>query len=211
HKDFIVGKVSERTSRWIPKWLDAIIADRVMSGVLSTLNEMRAPEHPWRIELQRAIEKLIDDLATDPDMYARGEALKAEALASPLFHEQAHTLWAQIEHGIYGDPDRQAEAMANALEAGLHSIGLWLTKDASRRARINRWLRLIILRTVLPRRAEIGAYVAQVVHNWDSATLVDRLELQVGKDLQYIRINGTLVGGLVGLIIFIVSRWITAA
>ena len=75
-----------------------------------------------------------------------------------------------------------------------------------RRARINRRLRLLALRTVLPRRAEIGGYIAAVVDNWDTATLVNRLELQVGKDLQYIRINGTLVGGLVGLLIFTLSR-----
>lgn len=210
HKDFITRKVSERSSRWIPQWVDAMIADRVMSGVLATLNEMRAPEHPWRVELQQAIEKLIDDLATDPDFHAHGEAMKAELLASPLFHEQAKTLWAQIERGLYADPVGQAEAMARACETGLHGLGLWLSHDPERRARLNRWIRLLILRTVLPRRAEIGAYVAQVVHNWDSATLVDRLELQVGKDLQYIRINGTLVGGLVGLIIFVVSRWIAA-
>ena len=210
HKDFITRKVSERSSRWIPQWVDAIIADRVMSGVLATLNEMRAPEHPWRVELQQAIEKLIDELATDPDFYARGEAMKAELLASPLFHEQATTLWAQIERGLYADPEGQAEAMARACETGLRTFGTWLSHDPERRARLNRWIRLLILRTVLPRRAEIGAYVAQVVHNWDSATLVDRLELQVGKDLQYIRINGTLVGGLVGLIIFMVSRWIAA-
>jgi uncharacterized membrane-anchored protein YjiN (DUF445 family) len=210
HKDFITRKVSERSSRWIPQWVDTIIADRVMSGVLTTLNEMRTPEHPWRAELQRAVEKLIDDLATDADLYARGEAMKAELLASPLFHEQAKTLWTQIERGLLADPDGQAEAMARACEAGLRSLGLWLAHDPERRARLNRWIRLVILRTILPRRAEIGAYVAQVVHNWDSATLVDRLELQVGKDLQYIRINGTLVGGLVGLLIFIASRWIVA-
>jgi uncharacterized membrane-anchored protein YjiN (DUF445 family) len=77
-----------------------------------------------------------------------------------------------------------------------------------RRAKLNRRIRLVVLRLLLPRRAEIGAYVTQVVNNWDTATLVDRLELQVGKDLQYIRINGTLVGGLVGLLIFIISSWI---
>jgi uncharacterized membrane-anchored protein YjiN (DUF445 family) len=63
---------------------------------------------------------------------------------------------------------------------------------------------------LLPRRAEIGVYVSQVVQNWDTATLVNRLELQVGSDLQFIRINGTLVGGLVGLVIFIASKWIAA-
>jgi uncharacterized membrane-anchored protein YjiN (DUF445 family) len=74
--------------------------------------------------------------------------------------------------------------------------------------RLNRWIRQVALRALLPRRAEIGA--TRVVQNWDSATLVNRLELQVGKDLQYIRINGTLVGGLVGLMIFMASKWIAA-
>jgi uncharacterized membrane-anchored protein YjiN (DUF445 family) len=100
--------------------------------------------------------------------------------------------------------------IADAFEVGLRGLGTWLEQDAARRARLNRRIRLIVLRLLLPRRAEIGAYVTQVVNNWDTATLVDRLELQVGKDLQYIRINGTLVGGLVGLLIFIISGWIAA-
>jgi uncharacterized membrane-anchored protein YjiN (DUF445 family) len=66
------------------------------------------------------------------------------------------------------------------------------------------------LRTVAPRRAEIAAFIRKVVENWDTQTLVTRIELQVGRDLQYIRINGTLVGGLVGLIIFSVARWFNA-
>ena len=71
-----------------------------------------------------------------------------------------------------------------------------------RQARLNRRIRLAVLRLLLPRRAEIGAYVTQVVNNWDTATLVDRIELQVGKDLQFIRINGTLVGGPCRALIF---------
>jgi uncharacterized membrane-anchored protein YjiN (DUF445 family) len=60
----------------------------------------------------------------------------------------------------------------------------------------------------MPRRVEIGSYIAQTVQNWDNVTLVNKLELQVGKDLQYVRINGTVVGGLTGLLIFVVSKWI---
>ena len=104
------------------------------------------------------------------------------------------------------DLPRHAEAIVGWLAASAGALGRWLEEDAARRARINRRLRLLALRAVLPRRAEIGAYIAAVVENWDTATLVNRLELQVGKDLQYIRINGTLVGGLVGLVIFTLSR-----
>ncbi len=73
---------------------------------------------------------------------------------------------------------------------------------------VNKWLRVAVVRTVAPRRAEIAAFIRQVVENWDADTLVQRIELQVGRDLQYIRINGTVVGGLVGLLIFTVTRWL---
>ena len=66
------------------------------------------------------------------------------------------------------------------------------------------------LRTVAPRRVEIAAFIRKVVENWDTETLITRIELQVGRDLQYIRINGTLVGGLVGLLIFVASKWIAS-
>jgi uncharacterized membrane-anchored protein YjiN (DUF445 family) len=208
HKPAINRIVSEHSYRWIPKWVDHVIAERVAAGLLSTLQELRDPSHPWRVELAESVEKLIADLATDADMHALGERMKAELLANPLFLEQAKSLWAEIERGLQSDMRSRVEAAARAFEVGLQSFGKWLDEDPDRQQRLNRWIRLLMLRILLPRRAEIGAYVTQVVHNWDSDTLVQRLELQVGKDLQYIRINGTLVGGLVGLLIFTVSKWI---
>jgi len=208
HQDTINRMVSEQTSRWMPRWIDNAIAARVTAGLLSTMREMRDPDHPWRVELTQAVEKLIADLASDPDMRALGERMKAELLANPLFVEQAKALWDEIESGLNADAAAHTKAIAGVLEVGLHSLGRWLTDNPDRRQRINRRIRLLMLRLLLPRRAEIGAYVTQVVQNWDSATLVDRLELQFGKDLQYVRINGTLVGGLVGLLIFIAAKWI---
>jgi uncharacterized membrane-anchored protein YjiN (DUF445 family) len=208
HKPAINQIVTEHSSRWIPSWIDRAIAERVMSGLLSTLREMRNPAHPWRIELAQSVEQWIADLATDPEMRATGERLKAEMLANPLFVEQARALWAEIEGGLHENLDSHAETIAAAFEVALRGLGRWLKEDPARQARFNRWGRLMMLRALLPRRADIGAYVTRVVQQWDSATLVDRLELQVGKDLQYIRINGTLVGGLVGLIIFVASKWI---
>ena len=123
-----------------------------------------------------------------------------------MFAEQARGLWEQIEAGLRDGLPRHADAIVAWLAAAAAALGRWLEEDEARRATINRRLRLLALRAILPRRAEIGAYIAAVVDNWDTATLVERLELQVGKDLQYIRINGTLVGGLVGLVIFTLSR-----
>ena len=206
HKATIVKHVAQRTWRWIPKWVDDVIAAKVINGLTTTLKEMRDPDHPWREQANALVEKLIDDLAHDPEMRAQGEALKQDILANPVFAEQARALWEEVETALRDDLPRHRDAIVQWLVASASALGRWLEEDDPRRARINRRLRLLALRTVLPRRAEIGAYIAAVVDNWDTATLVERLELQVGKDLQYIRINGTLVGGLVGLLIFTLSR-----
>jgi uncharacterized membrane-anchored protein YjiN (DUF445 family) len=204
NKDVLTDKVSERSSRWIPKWIDRMIAEKVLNGLLGTLAEMRDPLHPWRIELRKTVEKLIAELATDSQMRARAEDLKAELLASPLLIEQAKTLWAEVETGLaYGLP-AHSEAIGDACARALRNAGAWLQEDEARKAQLNRRIRIIGERLLLPYRVEIGAYIERVVRNWDSATLVDRLELQVGKDLQYIRINGTLVG----VLIYAVSHWI---
>jgi uncharacterized membrane-anchored protein YjiN (DUF445 family) len=206
HNATIVKHVAQKSWRWIPKWVDDMIAAKVISGLTETLREMRDPDHPWRDEANTLIENLIYDLAHDPEMRAQGEALKQEILANPVFAEQAQTLREELETALRDDLPRHAEAIVSWLATSANALGRWLEEDAPRRARINRRLRLLALRIVLPRRAEIGAYIAAVGDNWDTATLVNRLELQVGKDLQYIRINGTLVGGLVGLLIFTLSH-----
>ena len=206
NKATIARHVAQKSSRWIPKWVDDMIAAKVLNGLTGTLREMRDPDHPWREQANRLIQKWIDDLAHDPEMRAQGEALKQEILANPVFAEQARALWEELETGLRDGLPRHAEAIVAWLAASAGRLGRWLEEDPARRARINRRLRLLALRTILPRRAEIGAYIAAVVDNWDTPTLVNRLELQVGKDLQYIRINGTLVGGLVGLMIFTLTR-----
>jgi uncharacterized membrane-anchored protein YjiN (DUF445 family) len=210
HKDYIGRKISEQSSRWIPRWIDKMIADKVMNGLLGTMAEMRDPAHPWRLELQQAVEKLIHDLATDREMYARGEAFKAEMLANPALMAQARTLWSEVEGGVRSGVPAHADAIARACELALRRAGAWLAEDPKRQAQLNRRIRIAAQRLLMAYRFEIGAYIERVVRDWDSSTLVERLELQVGKDLQYIRINGTLVGGLVGLLIFIASKWIAA-
>jgi uncharacterized membrane-anchored protein YjiN (DUF445 family) len=210
NKNYLTSKISQQSSRWIPKWIDRMIAEKVLNGMLSTLGEMRDPGHPWRVELRKSVEKLIGDLASSPQMQARAESIKAELLASPLLVEQAKTLWAEIENGLNSGLPAHAGSIARMCEQALRDIGAWLLEDEARRVRLNSGILAVTQQFLLLYRFEIGAYIERVVHDWDTATLVDRLELQVGKDLQYIRINGTLVGGLVGLLIFIASKWIAA-
>ncbi len=205
NREMIKQKVSQKSSRFIPKWVDGIVADKVMSGLAQILTEMRDPAHPWRIDLSTAVDGLIDDLAVKPEMYARGEELKAEILRNPVVLQQIGTLWTEIEAKL--DSPSTTTQLSDALEHTLIALGHRLAGDQQMQTRINTWLGIAILRTIAPRRAEIATFIRQVVEKWDTETLVNRIELQVGRDLQYIRINGTLVGGLVGLIIFTVTQW----
>jgi uncharacterized membrane-anchored protein YjiN (DUF445 family) len=171
---------------------------------------MRDAKHPWRVELRKGVEQLITQLASDPEMYRRGETLKSELLANPLVAEQAKVLWTEVEGGLQWGIPAHADAIARNVQQALGNFSQWLREDPERQALLNRRIRAVARRALLAYRTDIGGYIERVVRNWDSAVLVERLELQVGKDLQFIRINGTLVGGLVGLLIFIASKWLTA-
>jgi uncharacterized membrane-anchored protein YjiN (DUF445 family) len=206
NRETIKQKVSERSSRLIPKWVDGIMADRLVAGLTRALEEMREPNHPWRVELSTAVEKLVADLATNPEMLARGEELKAKILENPVVVKQIDAMWGEIEDKL--DAVTSSNRLFEMLEQSLLTASERLATDERIGEGINRWLRVAILRMVAPRRTEIAAFIRKVVENWDAETLVKRIELQVGRDLQYIRINGTLVGGLVGLVIFSVARWL---
>ena len=204
NRESLREKVSKRTSRLIPKWIDGIVADRILDGVARILGEMREPDHPWRIEMTTTIEQLIGDLATKPEMIARGEELKTRMLAAPAVINQIDALWVRIENRL-DDPETLAQ-LTRVIERLLTGLGRRIHDDDNFRTGINRWLRVAVLRTVAPRRKEIAEFIRKVVENWDTETLTERIELTVGRDLQYIRINGTLVGGLVGLMIFAVTQ-----
>ena len=204
NREQLRATVSKRTSRLIPKWIDAIVADRILDGVTRILGEMREPDHPWRIEMTTTVEQLIGDLATKPELIEKGEELKARMLAAPAVTAQIDGLWVFIENRLEA-PETQIQ-MTRMLTRFLTNLASRIQNDEQLADSVNRWLRVAVLRAVAPRRTEITEFIRKVVENWDTDTLTERIELTVGRDLQYIRINGTLVGGLVGLTIFAVTQ-----
>lgn len=202
----IQRRATKRAPKWLPKWIDAMLVERVVAGLVDTLSNIRKPDHPWRRELQKSVEGFIETLATDPKIREEGEALKASILADPVFLRQTEVLWEKVEASLLSDLTQRGDDVARGIDSALAGLGRWLASDPALAAALNRRIRLWALRALPPRRAEIGAYVSDVVRRWDSQTLVDKLELSVGRDLQFIRINGTLVGGLVGLLIFVVGK-----
>lgn len=203
NEEAIQEKVEAKSWKWMPKFVDRMIAQKVTAGLGEMLVEMRDPDHPWRMELKGAIERFIERLAHDPELIAKGEELKLRLLADPAVRDQARRVWIELEKKL---SEGRSPALAERLEHMLLALGEWLHTEQTAQARLNEWARILARQVIAPRRHEIGNFVAQVVSSWDTKGVVDKLELQVGKDLQFIRVNGTIVGGLVGLAIYSASR-----
>ena len=206
HQESIRRRVAKRSMSWLPTWVDAKIADACVEGLLDTLASARASDDPLRLHYHAALNRLISSLAKDPELFEQGEKLKTDVLDNSVVNGYLNWLSSEIEEKIKAESVAPGGIFSSGIEHVLLSLANWLDGDDHIRAMINLWAQQLVLSTIVPNRVEIGTFVAEVVAGWDTKTLVDRLELQVGKDLQYIRINGTLVGGLVGLAIFVVTR-----
>ncbi len=152
------------------------------------------------------MEGLIHKLANDPELRRQGEALKLQLLDDPRLAQHMHRLWAELSGRLQTRGFGDMEGLEDKAQALLQVLGGWLRNDTRVQQMLNTGARTLVRQVLAPQREQIGRFVAQVVEGWDAQGVVERLELQVGPDLQYIRVNGTLVGGLVGLVLFALSR-----
>jgi len=202
----IRDKASEGRSGWLGGWIDSKAADAFIIALQEELTEATAPGHPWRKRFHDFLAGLVDRLADDPETHERAEKIKSDVLSADLVDQYLEWLSGEAETRLKAELDGGGGVVTRGIERGLGAIGRWLEQDQRVRDMINRWTRGMVLNTLVPNRAEIGAFVTDVISRWDSATLVERIELYVGRDLQFIRINGAVVGGLVGLAIYAVTR-----
>jgi uncharacterized membrane-anchored protein YjiN (DUF445 family) len=208
NEDLIRAEVEERTYAWLPKWVDRKIADTILHGLAETLVEMHEPAHPWRGRVAAYVDGFIGRLETDPDLAARADEIKRRIISHPALQERLAELSRGLETRLRPETLEDANALAEQLTAWIAGVGDWLWRHTEATEIFNAWARQAVQRTIAPRRRQIGRAIAAVVSTWDVESVVEKLELQVGADLQYIRINGTLVGGLAGLVIFACSRWL---
>jgi uncharacterized membrane-anchored protein YjiN (DUF445 family) len=209
HEAFIQSRIAGEAWKWIPKWLDRILAEKFTRDLLRAADELRDPAHPWRQDLVATVEDFIVRLADDPEWLARGEALRDRLLEDQALIGRLERLWGEMGERLTADPAARDALIADGLARAVRALGVWLAEDPDARERLDRWLRVAARRTLSSQRQAIGGFVAQVVAGWSAEDVARRLELQVGRDLQYIRINGTLVGGAVGLSIFALARWLS--
>jgi uncharacterized membrane-anchored protein YjiN (DUF445 family) len=203
----IRDKITQNTTWLFRKLaLDTAVANTIVSAAEQQLKEVGAdPDHPWRRRFDDAVADFVERLKTSADYSAHAERLKEELLEHPAARSYVAGLWGEIKEAVRHDARRADSRLKERIATVFVGFADALLGDASLRAKVNGWAKGALVRTVTARRREVGVLIAETVRRWDARTLTDKVEQEVGNDLQYIRLNGTIIGGLAGLAIYCVT------
>ena len=203
HRDDIYRVVGERNRWWIPKAINRRIATAIIEGLSDLLGRLREPDSDARQQFRDALRQVIDELTSSPERRAQIEAAKARLLSHPDVQNWFGSLWRNALAGALRDLEQPSPRTRASIENLLRAIARALAADKTAVGQIEAAIERAAL-TIIVRRAEIGAIVADVVRGWDERSMTERLEVTIGSDLQYIRMNGTLVGAGVGATLFVI-------
>nr|WP_118858358.1 DUF445 domain-containing protein [Sphingomonas mesophila] len=203
NEGLIRDMVKKRTN-WVLKLagVDTRIGDSVIEGMRKLTVEMHTdPAHPVRVKIEQALADLANDLQRNPETQARVEEWKNQLLDNRSVGLWMDALWERAREAVIKAARNPDAALAGKLGEVLKSMGQSLEKDERIRAAINQFARRAVAGLAASYGSSIVTLVSDTIRSWDAQTITDRLESAVGRDLQYIRINGTLVGGSVGLLL----------
>lgn len=207
NREMIRKRIKENSPWWVPGIVDEKIYHRILGAIENLLREVsNNPGHPLRASFDHKLRELVDRLQHSPETSARAEALKDEWLSDPAIEELSDWVWDTTRRAVAGYAIRSENGEAGPLARGVSGFGKTLLENEELRAEIEESVIKILVDTIEKHRHEVADLIAQTVARWDPEATSQRMELAVGRDLQYVRINGTLVGGLVGLLIFAVPR-----
>lgn len=206
-REAIQAKVRDESPRWLPLGVRDAIAERIIGGTRRVLDEVTAdPNHPLRARFETVVQDFIQRLKTSPELNARAERLKHELLGHPVIEDLVSSVWDRVRNAaerFRADPEH---ASLGPLEEALAALAESLTDNAELRAEVDRFVTDIVASLLEQHRHEVADLIAVTVQNWDPQVAASRIELAVGRDLQFIRFNGTLVGGAAGLVIYIATK-----
>ncbi len=198
----LIRDLVRKRASWVLRLaaLDEKLADAILDGLKKLTGEMNTdPAHPVRLKMVEALGELAHDLQHKPSTRAKVEGWKNELLANRSVAQWIDRLWQRGRAAVIAaarDPDA---VLAGRMGEVLRSAGATLEGDARIRAAVNQFARRAVAGMAASYGGSIVSLVSDTIRGWDARTVTERLEAAVGRDLQYIRINGTLVGGLVGL------------
>lgn len=200
----IEERVREQGGRLVGWALGASVARRVLGVINAELDKMSPDGSELRLAFDEWVRREINRMETEPERAAEVGAALRRVVAHETIQAWMWDIWARIRIGVEADIANPNGRVVAYVEAALGNLGSILEADPEARARVQTAVEGIV-RSLLPTaQIRIAAFIGQVVSNWDTETIVDRLELRVGRDLQYIRMNGTIVGFLIGGLLYVV-------
>jgi uncharacterized membrane-anchored protein YjiN (DUF445 family) len=207
HHDELRERLGWHVPWWIPLAVEDRIYERLFEAARDTLRGMATnPEHRLRRELEARLEQLAVELETSPSMRERGEQLKQELLSQPQVRDWVATLWDEAKERLRAsacDPDSE---LRQSVQRGITGLGARLRDDPTFAAAAENWLESLVRYVARHFDSEMSSLVSGTIARWDAEETARRLELLLGPDLQYIRINGTVVGGLAGVALYALTQ-----
>lgn len=202
NQDRIRARIDEESPWWLPRFVDEQIFEKIVAEIMSWLDRIGDDgDTEARQRFLEHVGELVERLKTDEALIARGEALKAELLAHPAVRDYVEQLWLKLRMELAAQARNPDSALRRRLLVSLADLGKALRRDPDLAQRVNAWLTDAVIYLVENYREQIAGVVSDTVEGWDADETARRVELNIGRDLQFIRINGTLVGGLVGVTI----------
>ena len=210
NRDFLRRKLGEESPDWVPAFLDDRIFAKGFSVLLKFLGEVGDdPDHELRQQVDVRLRDYVLALRTDPTSAARVELLKEQILDHPAVQRWMASLWGGIKRSLLVAADDPTSELRVRMEELIVSVGRSLHEDPALAAKVDAWAAAAAGWVVDHFAEDIAELVSGTVARWDAVETSNRIELQVGRDLQFIRINGTVVGGLAGLVIYSVAQLIS--
>ncbi|MEV6670759.1 DUF445 domain-containing protein [Streptomyces sp. NPDC051162] len=211
HGDSVMQAVTGGAPGWTPRFVDRKVGERVYKELLRFVTEMRdMPEHPARGAVDRFLGDFARDLRSDTDTRARVERLKSEVLGRGEVQDLIASAWSSVRAMIVAAAEDERSELRLRVRAGLLSLGARMAGDERLRAKVDGWLEDAAVYVVTTYRDEITALITDTIASWDAEHTSRKIEAHIGRDLQFIRINGTVVGALAGLCIYSASRLVGA-
>ncbi len=205
NEERIRARIKDRSPWWLPRFVDEEIYEQLVGELQRILDEIGDdPTHSARADFDRRLKDLREALRDDPVTIERGQILRDEFLRHPAVRQYLDDLWERIRSYLSDALNDSGSPIRVGLERELSIIGVSLQEDTVISERLNGWLRELITYLVETYRQPLSEIVSDTIEQWDTTATAERIELYIGRDLQFIRINGTLVGGLVGVLIYLV-------
>jgi uncharacterized membrane-anchored protein YjiN (DUF445 family) len=198
--------LEERAPWWAPNRVNELVIKRLYAEALLWVEEIREnPFHHARLALDDLLAQLATDLLEDPETMARAERLKLRMLEHPQLLATATSLWSAFRAALIRSLSEPDSPVRGRIEGQLRAFAEHVRDDATLRARLDGYAADLAAFVVDRYGDELTTVISHTIERWDGRETAEKVELHVGRDLQFIRINGTIVGGLVGLIIHAIT------